>query len=401
MKILAVAPQPFFAPRGTPLSVYYRTKVMAEQGHTIDLLTYGEGDDIDLPNVRQRRIPRLRWLEPVRVGPSVGKLVLDHLMLLWTLGLLLRHRYDLVHAHEEAIFWCRPLKPLFRFRLIYDMHSSLPQQLDNFQTGQHRLVHRVFSYLEHTGLSGSDAIVTICPDLAAQVHNHNGCAQRHVLIENSIFDRVNLAKPAASAKDGHNHQASDAMTALPSDQWLTARRLVFYCGTLEAYQGIDLLLQAFAQLHETQPDTGLLIIGGSEEQVARYRQLAHDLGINGEICLTGRLSRELTQQYRDCATLLVSPRLRGNNTPLKLYEYLASGKPLVATAVRSHTQVLTEAECFLADPEPTRLAQRLDDALSDPAQASRRAEAAQALYQTHYNRSAYEAKIKRLLEVAC
>jgi hypothetical protein len=46
---------------------------------------------------------------------------------------LARHRYDAVHAHEESVFWCRFLKPFFRFRLIYDMHSSLPQQLSNFQ----------------------------------------------------------------------------------------------------------------------------------------------------------------------------------------------------------------------------------------------------------------------------
>ena len=57
-------------------------------------------------------------------------------MILWTIGLLARHRYAVVHAHEEAVFWCRFLKPVFRFRLIYDMHSSLPQQLENFQLHQ-------------------------------------------------------------------------------------------------------------------------------------------------------------------------------------------------------------------------------------------------------------------------
>ena len=49
MKALVIAPQPFFSPRGTPLSVYYRTLVTAEFGVSIDLLTYGEGWDIDIP----------------------------------------------------------------------------------------------------------------------------------------------------------------------------------------------------------------------------------------------------------------------------------------------------------------------------------------------------------------
>jgi len=58
VRVLVVAPQPFFSPRGTPFSVYYRTLVTAELGARIDLLTYGEGDDVDIPGVRVIRIPR-------------------------------------------------------------------------------------------------------------------------------------------------------------------------------------------------------------------------------------------------------------------------------------------------------------------------------------------------------
>ena len=147
MKLLVVAPQPFFTPRGTPFSVYYRTLVTAEQGVRIDLLTYGVGQDVDIPGVRIVRVPRLRWLEPVPVGPSWRKLVLDVLMVFWTIGLLLRHRYQVVHAHEESVFWCRFLKPIFRFRLIYDMHSSLPQQLENFRFTKSRLLIGAFKAL--------------------------------------------------------------------------------------------------------------------------------------------------------------------------------------------------------------------------------------------------------------
>ena len=70
MKMLVVAPQPFFSPRGTPFSVYYRALVMSELGVAIDLLTYGAGQDIDVAGIRTIRIPRLRFLEPIPVGPS-------------------------------------------------------------------------------------------------------------------------------------------------------------------------------------------------------------------------------------------------------------------------------------------------------------------------------------------
>ena len=105
MKALVIAPQPFFSPRGTPLSVYYRTLVSAEKNVNIDLLTYGEGLDVDIPNVRIIRIPRFSFLGNVKVGPSYLKLFLDGFIILWAIYLLIRNRYHFVHAHEEAIFF--------------------------------------------------------------------------------------------------------------------------------------------------------------------------------------------------------------------------------------------------------------------------------------------------------
>ena len=62
MRYLVISPQPFFTPRGTPFSVYYRTLILSELGAEIDLVTYGQGADPDIPNVRIFRTPRFRWL---------------------------------------------------------------------------------------------------------------------------------------------------------------------------------------------------------------------------------------------------------------------------------------------------------------------------------------------------
>src|SRR4030042_566856 len=148
MKALVVAPQPFFSPRGTPFSVYYRTLVTAGMGVRIVFLTYGEGEDVDIPNVKIIRIPRFSFLGNVKTGPSLLKLFLDIFLFIWTTAILIRNRFDVVHAHEEAGFFCRYLKPLFRFKLVYDMHSSLPQQLTNFQYTKSRFLIGVFRKLE-------------------------------------------------------------------------------------------------------------------------------------------------------------------------------------------------------------------------------------------------------------
>ena len=387
MRMLVISPQPFFTPRGTPFSVYYRALVMAEQGVEIDLLTYGAGEDVDIPGVRIVRIPRVRFLEPIPVGPSGKKIVLDMLMFLWTIGLLVKHRYSVVHAHEESVFWCRFLKPLFRFRLIYDMHSSLPQQLTNFKFTKSRFLIGAFKWLEDNALRAADAVITICPDLRDYALSTGLSGDRHLLIENSIFDDVRLKKKAAATSGG----ASVAFDPrFP---------VILYAGTFEAYQGIDVLVRAFAVVAAKRPDARLWLVGGTEAQVRRARELVTELGLTDACVLTGVVPKAQALRYTADAALLVSPRLHGTNTPLKIYEQLASGKPLVATRIWSHTQVLDEKVCYLVDPEPQSMADGLLLALADLGRTTERPQNARALYEREYARPVYEGKIRRLLEI--
>jgi glycosyltransferase involved in cell wall biosynthesis len=385
MRVLVVAPQPFFTPRGTPLSVYHRTRIAAELGAQIDFLTYGEGRDVELEGVRIVRIPRIRPLEPVRVGPSFAKLVLDGFVLLWTIGLLLRHRYDVVHAHEEAVFFCALLKPLFRFKLIYDMHSSLPQQLTSFGFTRSRLVIGLFERLEAVSLRAANAVITISPALAEYAVAQLGEGERHTLIENTLFDPVRLRVDAGDE------------TREPPPPLPPSVPVVAYAGTLEAYQGIDLLLEAHARLLERVPEALLLIVGGSAEQVARFSAAAARLGIDASCRLTGYLPQEQARELLRCAAVVVSPRTRGVNTPLKIYEILAGDVPLVATRIPSHTQVLSEDVCFLADPDPAAFAEAVATALEDRDKRDRVVASARNLYRTRYSPESYRAKLRHVM----
>jgi glycosyltransferase involved in cell wall biosynthesis len=390
MTWLVVAPQPFFTPRGTPLSVYYRTLVVAEQGVKIDLLTYGPGQDVDIPGVRVIRIPRLRALEPVPVGPSWQKLLLDLFLILWTIGLLTRHRYRVVHAHEEAVFWCRVLKPLFGFRLIYDMHSCLSQQLESFRFSSSRLLIGAFQALERSSLRAANVVITICPDLRDQVMKLGVDAERHLLIENSVFGDVRLRAPA-----GGSCATADCVS-VPFER---GHPLILYAGTFEPYQGVEVLVEAFARVRTERPDARLLLVGGSDPQIRSLRALADSLGLGDTVLLTGRVAKSTVALYTQAASVLVSPRLHGSNTPLKIYEQIASGRTLVATRVRSHTQVLDETVCCLVDPDPAALAGGLLEVLNDPRRAEALARNASSYYQREYSRPIYEGKVRRLLDL--
>ena len=102
MKYLVIAPQPFFSPRGTPFSVYYRTLISAELGAEIDFLTYGQGEDVDIPGVRIIRTPKLAFLGPVRIGPSLLKLVHDFFIFFRMLFLLINRLFSAARPHPSA-----------------------------------------------------------------------------------------------------------------------------------------------------------------------------------------------------------------------------------------------------------------------------------------------------------
>lgn len=389
MKALVIAPQPFFTPRGTPFSVYYRTMITAELGVEIDLLTYGEGQDVDIPGVRILRIPRFGILGHVKTGPSMLKLFLDFFLFLRTIRLLIANRYDFVHAHEEAIFFCRYLKPIFGFKLVYDMHSSLPQQLTNFNFTQSKFFIGLFEKLEISSVKAAEAVITICPDLANYVEHLIGKHEKHFLIENSIFDNVRLADQSGAS------DATDPLADLtpPPD----GKPLVVYTGTLEAYQGIELLINGFAKVLDEIPCAALLIVGGNAGQVEHYTALAKQAGLGEHCKFTGREPQVKAKYYNSIADLIVSARISGTNTPLKLYKQLHCGIPLVATNIYSHTQVLNNDVAFLVEPTPEGMARGMIAAANDTQAAKDRVSNAQKLYESRYSRTVYLDKMKRLL----
>jgi glycosyltransferase involved in cell wall biosynthesis len=125
----------------------------------------------------------------------------------------------------------------------------------------------------------------------------------------------------------------------------------------------------------------------------------NELRLNDVVTLTGRVSKTEAIRYTQTAQVLLSPRLHGTNTPLKIYEQLASGKPLVATRIWSHTQVLDDKVCYLVDPEPESMASGIIAALDDLGHKTDRVKAARALYEREYSRPVYETKIRQLLEI--
>jgi glycosyltransferase involved in cell wall biosynthesis len=172
--------------------------------------------------------------------------------------------------------------------------------------------------------------------------------------------------------------------------------VVLYTGTFEAYQGLPLLIEGAGWVARQKPEVMFLIVGGSPDQVQEVKDQASRLGVGSNIIFTGPLSPTIAKSYIGQADLLVSPRVKGSNTPLKIYEYLASGKPIVATRHPTHTQILTEREAVLVECNAESMAQGILKALNDAQLARAIGQNARKLYETHYGSDRY---FKRLGEV--
>jgi hypothetical protein len=195
MRILLLAPQPFYEDRGTPIAVALVLKVLSERGATVDVVTYHEGRDVALEHVTLHRIPRLPFVRGIRPGFSWKKVVCDAFVLAAAVRLAGRGRYDLVHAVEEAVFVAVLLKWLFGIPYVYDMDSSLAQQL-----GQRFPVLAPAGWLldacERLALRHAAAVVPVCEALAARARR--GKAAKVVLLPDiSLLDEA--ADPLGSA----------------------------------------------------------------------------------------------------------------------------------------------------------------------------------------------------------
>jgi glycosyltransferase involved in cell wall biosynthesis len=204
-----------------------------------------------------------------------------------------------------------------------------------------------------------------------------------VLIENAPGSAEDAATPEQAAAVRQRLGLSPAMP------------LVLYTGTFEAYQGLDLLFEAMAAVKQQKPDARLVLAGGKPDQVTRARAQADAAGIGDVTIFTGERPASEIPAFLETCDVLVSPRSRGTNTPLKIYQYLRSGRAIVATRLLTHTQVLSDDTAILTDATPAAFGAGILAALGDPARAAAIGQQARHLAETKYSYEAYLEKTRQ------
>ena len=381
MRILMIAPEPFFEPRGTPFSEYHRIRALLDLGHTVDLVTYPFGKDVTLPGLRVFRCARPPLMSGIGIGPSWKKVPLDLALLATACRRAMAEKYDAVHSHEEGSFFGVILAAMLGLPHLYDMHSSLPQQLTNFAYSKSRLLTGFFGLMERFVVRRSRVVIVICPQLEDVVRGID-TAVPSVLIENAPGSGD--APTAGSGRDVRTQLGLDGSVPM-----------VLYTGTFEAYQGLDLLFASMKHVLAARPDARLVLAGGRPDQVEVARKQASDAGIASATMFAGQRPAEEIPAFLDAADVLVSPRSLGTNTPLKIYQYLRSGRPIVATRLLTHTQVLHDEVAFLTEATPQGFGTGILEAIADPERARAVGARARQLAETKYSYEAYLARTRQ------
>ena len=171
MKILLIAPHPFFQERGTPIAVKLIAETLCEFGHTVDLLTYHEGSDIKVKGLNLYRIPKPLFANNIPIGFSFKKVIADIYLSFSLVKLITKNNYDVIHAVEESIFPAALINK-GRKKLIYDMDSSLADQLLEKWQALSRY-QKILDGFEGWAVKKANIVVPVCKSLADKVKQYD------------------------------------------------------------------------------------------------------------------------------------------------------------------------------------------------------------------------------------
>lgn len=246
-------------------------------------------------------------------------------------------RPDIIHAHSPVLNAIPALRVGQRLGIpsAYEVRAFWEDAaVDHGTTREGSLRYRVTRALDTWAFRRVDQIFTICEGLRADIVARGIPQDKVVVIPNAV--------------DISSFQLSgDPDPELRRELGLDGATVLGFVGSFYAYEGLDLLLQAFATLSASRPDLRVLLVGGGPQD-ENLKVLASELGIADKVVFTGRVPHAEVSRYYDQIDLLAYPRhsmrLTETVTPLKPLEAMAQGRVFVASDVGGHKELIRDGE---------------------------------------------------------
>lgn len=363
-RVLFLASQPYFQWRGSPIRLGFDVRALSENGCEVDFLTLPIGEDRPVPGVRIVRCPNVFFAKKIAIGPSPLKLAFDAVMFAEALFMALRRRYDVVHGVEDCGFLALVLARLFRAKAVFEKHSD---------AGSYKKspVIRAYAALERFVMRRADAVIGTGPGLVRQVEALGAGTPAFCVsdIPSSLVEPDAAGTAAARAR----------LEKAPGEV------LACYVGSFAVYQGIELLFASMPPAVAKCPALRFVIVGGTAEEIAHWRGVLREKGCEERVSFVGKIPPDELPCTLAACDILLSPRIQGLNTPLKLLDYLKVARAIVATDHPANRLILDESVARLVAPEPEAFAEGVASLAADPAARADLASRCRRLVDERYN----------------
>jgi glycosyltransferase involved in cell wall biosynthesis len=332
MKILMIAPTPFFSDRGCHVRIFEETKVLQKHKHQVTICTYHNGEDI--PGITTSRITNIPWYNKSEAGPSFHKIYLDIILLFHTLKIAKEMKPDIIHAHlHEGCMIGYFIKKMIRKPLIFDYQGSLSDEMISHGYFKNStMIYKIIQVFETKINNSADLVVTSSQKMAQNLQENGK------IPKNKIFFTLDGVDTDIFIPDNTTEILREKLQ-LPKN-----KKIIVYLGLLNEYQGIDCLLKSIVSILKHRTDIHFLIMGFPNQ--ARYENIAKQLKINDHVTFTGRISYFEAPRYLALGDLAVSPKLSITEANGKLYNYMACGLPAVVFDSPTNREILGDSGIY-------------------------------------------------------
>jgi glycosyltransferase involved in cell wall biosynthesis len=385
--ILMLAPTSFFADYGCHVRILEEALILRRLGHQVTIVTYHKGRPIaDLDIIRTSPLP---WRADYEVGSSRHKIAYDIYLAFTALRAALDIRPDVIHAHlHEGALIGAPIARLLGIPLIFDFQGSLTGEMLDHQFlnpdgpffKPARMLERLINKLPVAILTSSLYAQRVLEEQflvpSERIHPVPDCVNTETF------------RPAARG-------ASATLTSLKGQLGIPAGRpVVIYLGLLATYQGTPCLIQSAAQLKAAGIDAHFLIMGYPGHQ--DYAQMAHGLGVEDRVTLTGKIPYEQAAHYLSVGDVAVAPKLSATEGSGKILNYMAMGLPTVAFDTPVQREYLGDLGVYAPPGDLDALTAGIRTLLDDVA---RRAELGAALRRRAKDHYSWERAGRRIVSI--
>lgn len=271
---------------------------------------------------------------------------------------------DVIHAHSPSLNGLAALKAGRKSGLpvVYEIRAFWEDAaVDHGTCKEDDLRYRLTRKLESHVVKNADAVTTICQGLRDDLISRGFDERKFTVIANAVnIEQFEVITPQDKV---NNAELAEALTLSGCD-------VLGFLGSFYAYEGLDLVIAAMPAVLAKNPKARLLLVGGGPQD-HNLKQQVGMLGLKGKVIFTGRVPHNVVGNYYSLVDLLVYPRkkmrLTDLVTPLKPLEAMAQGKPVIASDVGGHKELIIDNETgFLFKAgDSVELAERLIELLAD------------------------------------